>query len=212
MGLKWKIVVGWFAVLVLSAGNLAVAADDLRLVNAVKAKDKDAVRSLLNEKVDVNVPLADGATALQWAADWDDLETAGLLIRAGAKVNAAHEYGVTPPTAACTNGNGAMVETLLKAGADPNTALPTGETALMTCARTDSVEAVKSLLIRGANPNAKENQQGQTPLMWAVAEKRAGVAQVLIEHGADPNAHSKGGFTPLMFAARVGDVESVRVL
>jgi uncharacterized protein len=212
MGLKWKVVVCWFAVLVLPVAHLAGVVADLRLVNAVKAKDKDAVRSLLNEKVDVNVPQPDGATPLQWAAYWDDLETAELLIRAGAKVNAADEYGVTPLTLACTNGNGAMVETLLKAGADPNKAVPTGETALMTCARTDSVDAVKSLLIRGANPNTKENQQGQTPLMWAVAEKRARVAQVLIEHGADPNAHSKGGFTPLMFAARVGDVESARVL
>src|SRR5262245_46008023 len=207
-----KIMVGWFAVLTLLMGNLAAAADDLRLVNAVKAKDQAAVRSLLNEKVDVNVPQGDGATALQWAVYWDDLPTAELLIRAGAKANTADEYGVTPLTVACTNGNGSMVETLLKAGADPNTALPTGETALMTCARTASVGAVKSLLARGANPNAKENLQGQTPLMWAVSEKRAGVAQVLIEHGADPNARSKGVFTPLMFAAREGDVASARVL
>ena len=51
MGLKIKIIVGWFAVLTLLTGNLATAADDLRLVNAVKSKDQAAVRSLLNEKV-----------------------------------------------------------------------------------------------------------------------------------------------------------------
>ena len=212
MSLQRKILAGWFAVMVLSAGNLAGAGDDLRLVQAAKARDKEAVRSLLNEKVDVNVPQPDGATALQWAAYWDDLETAELLIRAGAKVNAADDYGVTPITLACTNGNGAMVEMLLKAGADPNTTLPAGESALMTCSRTDSVEAVKSLLARGANVNAKENTRDQTPLMWAVSQKKAAIAQVLIEHGANVNAHSKGDFTPLMFAARVGDVDSARIL
>ena len=205
-----KVLASWLMVILLSVGSLAAA--DLRLVEAAKARDKEAVRSLLKEKADVNAPQADGATALQWAAYWDDLETAELLIRAGAKVNAEDEYGVTPLTLACTNGNGAMVETLLKAGADPNTTLPTGETALMTCARTNSVDAVKALLAKGADANAKESRQGQTPLMWAVAEKNAGVAQVLIEHGADPNAHSKGGFTPLLFAARVGDVDSARIL
>jgi ankyrin repeat protein len=45
-----------------------------------------------------------------------------------------------------------------------------------------------------------------------VAEKHPQAAQALIAGGADVNARSKGGFTPLLFAARVGDVESARVL
>jgi uncharacterized protein len=48
--------------------------------------------------------------------------------------------------------------------------------------------------------------------MWAVAQKHAAAAQALIEGGADIRAHSKGGFTPLLFAARVGDVDSAKVL
>ena len=53
-------------------------------------------------------------TALHWAAYQDDLETAELLVRAGANVKAANRYGVTPLSLACTNGNAAMVELLLK--------------------------------------------------------------------------------------------------
>ena len=59
-------------------------------------------------------------TALHWAAHHDDAEIAELLLRAGANVQAANRYGVTPLSLACTNGNGALVERLLKAGADPN--------------------------------------------------------------------------------------------
>ena len=75
-----------------------------------------------------------------------NLETADLLVRAGADPNLANTYGVTPLTLACVNRSAAMVETLLRAGADPNLTQWTGETALMTCARTGHVEAVKSLL------------------------------------------------------------------
>src|SRR5438128_5988245 len=112
----------------LAAASFATA--DLRLVDAVEKRDTSAVRALLRQHVDVNAPQPDGATAIAWAAHWDDLETADRLIQAGANVNLPNSLGVTALTLACTNGNAAMVETLLKAGADPNRALPTGETPL----------------------------------------------------------------------------------
>lgn len=199
------------AVLVGVAGP-ASAAGDLRLPEAAAKQDKAAVRSLLRERLDVNTPQADGATALHWAAHWDDLETAELLIRAGANVNAKNDYGATPLSLACTNGNAAMIEKLLAAKADPNMPAPSGETPLMRCARTGSAAAVKALLARKADVNAKDNEQAQTALMWAVAQKHPAAVQALIAGGADVQARSKGGFTPLLFAARVGDAESAGML
>ena len=215
MGVSVKFLGGLFMLSLLSllsVASLAAPSGDLRLVEAVKERDNEAARSLLQEHVDVNATQADGATALHWAAHWDDLETAELLIRAGAEVSAANEYGVTPLSLACTNGNAAMAGKLLEAGANPNAALPTGETALMTAARTGNVDAVKSLLAYGADVNAKETEKGQTALMWAVSQGHPESAQALIEHGADVHSRSNGGFTPLLFAARQGDVESARVL
>jgi len=199
-------------VLLCSVTSLAAAGADLRLVEAVQRGDQDTARTLIAQHVDVNIPQADGATALAWAAHRDDLETAELLIRAGANVNSANDYGVTPLALACANGNAAMVETLLMAGADPNAALPTGETALMTASRTGNLEAVKRLLARGADVNAKESFRGQTALMWAVDQKHPEVVQALIDRGADVHARSSSGFTPLLFAARVGDIGSARIL
>src|SRR5262245_20306540 len=114
--------------LLLSAAGAAAPAGDLRLVQAAKNRDSEQVRSLLKERVDVNAPEADGATALAWTAHWDDLETATLLIRSGADVNRSNAYGVTPLSLACTNGSSAMVDKLLAAGADANAQLSTGET------------------------------------------------------------------------------------
>ena len=199
-------------VLLLCGAGAAGVAADLRLVDAVAKQDMETARSLLRQNPDVNAAQPDGATALHWAAHWDDLEMAEQLIRAGANANAANDYGATPLSLACTNGNAPMVERLLAAGANPNTALPSGETPLMRCARTGTPAAVRSLLKRGADVNAKDAEKGQTALMWAVAQKHSTAAQALLEGGAELNARSKGGFTPLLFAARVGDVDSARVL
>ncbi len=191
----------WWMASVLAVATLAAAEGDLRLVEAAKNRDREAVRSLLQQQADVNTPQPDGATALAWAAHWNDLETVDLLIHAGADVNAANDYGMTPLALACSKGSAAMVEKLLQAGADPNAAQWTGVTPLMTCARAGSVDAVKLLLARHADVNAKDTRRGQTGLMWAVAQQHTEVVRLLIEQGADVNAksHMPGGFTPLQF-------------
>jgi len=183
-----------------------------RVAAAAKAHDRDAVRRLVAQHVDVNAPLADGSTALHWAAQWDDVEITALLLRAGAKVDAADDYGVRPLVLAAQNGSAAIAEALLKAGADPNLALPSGETPLMIAARTGKPDAVNVLLARGAAVNAKEKTLGQTALMWAAAERHADVVRLLIEGGADVHARSTAGYTPLLFAAREADLVVTREL
>ena len=76
----------------------------------------------MKQRVDVNLKGHDGSTALLWAAHWNDLDTADVLIRAGADPNIANDLRTTPLSLACTNANAALVDRLLKAGAQPNTA------------------------------------------------------------------------------------------
>jgi len=190
----------------------AAANEDLRLVDAVKNQDSQRVRALLGQQSDVNVRSEDGSTALLWAAHWNDVQTAALLIRAGADANVANDFRMTPLSQACTNASSALVDLLLKAGANPNTPIATGETPIMTCARTGNVDAVRMLFVHGADVNAKEPTQNQTAAMWAAAERHTQVLRTLIEVKADLKAHTKTGFTPLHFAARVGDLESARML
>lgn len=205
-------------------------AADTRLADAAMTPDKEAVRSLLQQKVDVNVPQADGTTALHWAARHGDLETVELLIRAGANVKAANRYGMTPLALAATNGDAPIVEALLKAGEDPNAVVSvTGDTALMLAARTGKTDAINVFLNHGADVN-KTNNEGQTALMWAAAAKNAAAIKLLIEHKADVNAKTHpapppkpldtifsapypvGGMTALLFAARQNDLESTKAL
>ncbi len=199
------------ALLSVDAGPLW-AADGESVVDAAKAHDNAAVRALVAEGSDARATHPDGATALHWAAHFDELEIAELLIGAGADPNAANDYGATPLTMACTNANAAMVEALLAAGANPNARGLTQETPLMLCARTGNPDAVSALIARGADVNVRESDRGQTALMWAAAQKHAEAVRVLIEAGADVNARSNSGFAPLLFAVRAGDIETSDVL
>ena len=199
-------------VLALSSITLGAASPDRRVADAAQAKNWTAVAALIKQRADVNVPQPDGATALQWAAHWDQLDVVTTLLKSRANVNAANELGVTALQLACENGSVQVASALLAAGADPNAANQAGETALMTASESGNIEVVKALLAKGANPNAKERTQDQTALMWAAAEKHPPVIRALLDAGADLKARSKGGSTPLLFAARSGNIDSVRML
>jgi ankyrin repeat protein len=175
------VVAGIFAAAVLSAA-------DTRLSEAAMNGDASAVRSLIQQKADVNGAQGDGSTALHWAAFRDDLDMVKMLLGAGANVKAATREGaITPLFMACTNGNAAVIEALLNAGADAKSVKANGTTPLMTAAASGSVDAVKVLLDRGAEINAKESVHGQTALMFAAALNRADAVRLLLARGADAN-------------------------
>jgi ankyrin repeat protein len=227
----WRLcaTVGWLLV----SSAWALAAGDVRLVNAVKDGNRQAVRELLRSRVPADAAEPDGTTPLHWAIRGGDLETAKLLVAAGAKVSAANRYGVTPLALAATNGDANAIQMLLAAGADANTTGADGETALMTAARTGRVDAARALIVRGANVNAAERFQGETALMWAATEGHAQMVKVLAEAGASLNARSaelefpkftfnggtmvstplpRGGMTALLLAARENSLAGVQAL
>jgi ankyrin repeat protein len=180
---------------------------------------------------DVNRREVDGSTPLQWAVYHGDVAEARRLLRAGANVSLANNYGVTPMALAAEVGNAGMIELLLEAGADADSPNPEGQTALMAVARTGNVAAAQLLLKEGATVDAREKWGGQTALMWASARRHPQMMRLLIAKGADVNARStvrdyqrhvtaegrpksldSGGLTPLLYAARENCLACVEVL
>ena len=220
------------AAIVLSAAAWGSAwAVDLSLVEAAERGDRQTVLALIEQGADVNAAHPNGTTALHWAVHQNDVDLVRRLIKAGADVRVENDFGATPMSEAAIIGNPEIIKLLLDAGADVESPNREGQTALMAVARTGNVKAAELLIKRGANVNARERWGGQTALMWAAAQKHPEMIRLLIKHGADVNARAtvrdwprkvtaegrpkdmnRGGFTPLLYAAREGCVPCAREL
>lgn len=215
----------------LSAVLCAASALATTLPELVERNERAAALAAIREGADVNERSADGTTALHWAVHRGDLELVKQLLARGADANARNDYDATPLSEAAVEGDSGIVKALLDAGADANATNAEGETALMVVARTGRVDSARLLLEHGANPNAHEEWGGQSALMWAASERQPAMIRVLIEHGAAVNVHGrehdwqrkvtaeprikmlqKGGFTPLLYAAREACGECAREL
>jgi ankyrin repeat protein len=142
-----------------------------------------------------------------------------------------NQFGTSAITEAAIIGSAPIIDALIKAGADPNFKNPDGETPLMEAARSGRIDAAKRLMDAGADVNAKENWGGQSAVMWAASQSQADMIKLLASRGADVNAigkvnqwerkvlgeprpkdMNKGGFTPLLYAAREGCIECAKNL
>jgi len=179
----------------------------------------------------VNQRSADGSTPLLWAVYDGNVTEVRRLLKAGANVTMANNYGASPMSLASEVANTEILKLLVEAGASANSANPEGQTALMAVARTGNVAAAQFLIDRGAAIDAKENWGGQTALMWASARRHPEMMKLLIAKGANVNASSinrdyqrhvtaegrpknldTGGLTPLLYAARENCMACVKVL
>jgi ankyrin repeat protein len=222
---------GRAVLLALLVSLATVSAAENTLLDAAERGDRAAALRLLAGGAKPNVPGPDGTTPIMWAAANDDVELVRALIKAGADVKARNQFGTSALTEAAIIGSSPVIGALLKAGADPNTKNPEGETPLMAVARSGKIEAAKLLLEAGADINATEAWGGQSALMWAAAQRQPEMVKFLASRGADLNARgvirqwerkviteprpkdmNKGGFTPLLYAAREGCVECARHL
>ncbi len=125
-------------------------------------------------------------TALQWAVYNDDVETAGLLVRSRANVNASLPGGETVLTRAARAGNLEAGKALLARGANPNAQERRDQTALMWAAAEGHAAVVRALIEAGAAINATLTS-GFTPLSFAVREGHIDVARALLEAGVNVN-------------------------
>src|SRR5262245_5307155 len=163
------------------------------VADAAMRGDRDAVRTLLKQGVDVNAAQGDGMTALHHAAERGDAAMVEMLVYAGANVGAMTRIGqYTPLHVASQSGSAAVVRALLKAGASATArTTTTGVTPLHLAASSGNVEVVKMLLEAGADANAKDADWGQTPLVYAAAWNRADAIKALLAGKADPSITSK---------------------
>jgi len=180
------------AISALCLSAVLAAAAAAPVAEAAMAGNKETVRALLKQGMDVNAAQGDGMTALHWAARQGDVEIAQMLLYAGANVKASTRLGgYTPLLMAAQVGHAPMLEMLIKSGADAKVATANGTTPLMMAATAGKADAVKLLLDHGADPNAKESARGETALMFAANFNRVDAMKALLDKGADITAATK---------------------
>ncbi len=155
-----------------------------------------------------------GMTALSFAAREGCLECIGALVDAGANINLETSDGISPVVSALINGHYDVAAALVEAGTDPNLVDETGRGALYAA----------------IDFNTMPSSNRPAPAVLHNAHSALDVAAMLIARGADVNAQLveqapyrakldrgndtslTGGTTPLMRAAKAGDLPAMRVL
>jgi ankyrin repeat protein len=200
--------------LIATQTNVNAAAPDgtTALDWAVRANDLALTNRLIQAGANVNSANRYGVTPLSLAAAAGNRKILEALLKAGAKP--------------------AQAESVLR----------DGQTLLMLASKAGDAAAVNLLIENGANVNAAETRTGTTAIVWAAIANCASVIKTLAEAGADVNRKSalatfphtgqavleeayeegvsyvgqtplpKGGWTPLMYAAREGSLDAIHAL
>jgi ankyrin repeat protein len=142
-----------------------------------------------------------GFSALLFAAQSGDVESARLLIAAGADVNDTAANGMSALVVAAHLGQSDVAKALLDAGADPNAA-GAGYTALHVSATRGDLATTQALIDHRADLNARQQEgsptlrvnsghaldfrmKGATPFFLAARSAQLDVMRLLAAKGAD---------------------------
>jgi ankyrin repeat protein len=156
-------------------------------------------------------------TALMYAADADETETALLLLNAGANPILADSRGITPLVLAAQNGNATLVRRIADMVGLPgiNQADFSMMTPLYHAAMENHTEVVELLLQKHADPRIPTDES-ITPLIAAAQWGHEDVVTLLVEADSSP-AHldlheATAGETALHAAVRQGNKSIIKCL
>ncbi|XP_075989607.1 tankyrase [Anticarsia gemmatalis] len=173
----------------------------LRLLEAARTGDVESARSILDARPRlVNCRDVDGrhSTPLHFAAGYNRLPLAQLLLQRGADVHAKDKGGLVPLHNACSYGHYEVTELLVMAGAGVNAHDLWRFTPLHEAAAKGKADIVRLLLKHGADPS-RRNRDGLTPLQ-------------LVRAGDCDTADALRGDAALLDAAKRGDLARARKL
>jgi len=129
------------------------------------------------------------------------------MLKKGANVNAADQYGQTPLYLAAFHGHTDVAKLLLAKDAN----IRDKSKMLRAASYGGLLWLVKDMLAKGADVNTKR-KYGGTPLSNAVDGGHADVIKLLLAHGADVNTSGSLDQAPLYSAAWRGQVEVMKLL
>jgi ankyrin repeat protein len=187
------------------------------LHSAVNADRLDIADLLLRAGAEAAAKDRYGVTPLYLASLNGNADMIRRLLDAGVDPNTVDPGGETALMTAARTGAPAALRALLERGASIDAREPEfGQTALMIAVRENQLAAVDLLLEAGASPNA-QTRKGPTPAFVPPCKGTGcGSEGVGINRGGVPDrgrrAEVKGGMTPLLYAARDGNLSAAQRL
>lgn len=184
---------------------------------AVSIGAVDAVRRLVNEGANPGLWFISGGekyNLLHIATGFGNHEVIKAMLESPSlEINAVTGYGQKSALhLAAEIDNGRAIGLLAAKRADLNIRDKDGNTPLHLAISSGNIKAARALLEAGANPSSANHKHLQ-PLMIAADKKRGQyMVSLLIFHDAQVNSRDAGHWTPLHYAARAGNLQSVKML
>lgn len=184
------------------------------LMLSARIGKSDFVKLLLANNAKVNLKCKDGKTALIAAITGKQLEIAKMLFDAGADGTGFSTYHRrTALMVAAENGYIEIVKTLLAKGLSITERDEWDESALEIALQSKAgKEMIEFLLKNGANPRGQTKSYCKFPLLYQGAYRNPEILRLLIAYKADVNVSCGENHTPIVYAARNGEAESVKIL
>jgi ankyrin repeat protein len=205
-----------FPLLLLAQSKEVIDANNLQ--NAIRSKNVEKVKELIDEGIDVNVQY-NGRNALQVACENNSMEMVQIILEAGGDVNSKRDEGIGITTLQdairsfkCKS---PVIQLLLLKGADPNIAGPNNSLAINDAISKsgDKQESMKILeLLIKHKANTKPDSKFESPVIRTIVHQRSDMLAVMLKNGADPNTIGKDSKSALHYAVENRDIESVRLL
>jgi ankyrin repeat protein len=180
-----------------------------------RTNDLETADALLKAGAKVSIPNALGITPVYAAAENGSAAMLRRLLDAGASVTTTDSAGDTLLMAAVRAGNPDAVQLLLERGAPVNAADPQySHTALMWAVSRDDAAIMKLLIAKGATVDGA-TRVGQKPVARPPGTGGGSHGVGIVRSGVPPQGEQQptpGGMTPLLLAARDGNLNAAKVL
>ena len=173
------------------------------------------IKLLLHRGADVNKEAEHVGSPLSFASQEADLESARILVQAGADLDSVNVGGQSALHMAICNSRAGeeLFDYFVSRGSDPLVSDLRGSNGLHYAARANKIGALEKILQRGPDVNCADGF-GWTPLHWAAASTRIStqVIKALLIKCCNKKIKDRDGRTALDLAMMFDNSESVAVL
>ncbi|CAF3287761.1 unnamed protein product [Rotaria sp. Silwood2] len=191
----------------------------MSLFEACQNVDIEQVKSLIEQKYDINQLNEQGRTALHYCCDHKNIDCACLLLQAeNSIINIKDNEGFTALHLACLNGNLIMVKYFCEQGADVtlvDNELHSLIHWITVCGHVDLFD----ILVQYQAPIHTSDIYGAFPIHYASQlcgnndpAKNLTILKKLIDNNADVNCLDEQKRTPFIWAASANAIDALRIL